>query len=118
MHLHDCEGVEREVILKDALLVPSYNQDVFSVQAATSKGCIVCYETKNAQFKTLIIKLLPTLLSVKGCIIYLLGPPWAGRRKKIIPPFPCMSYEATKRWHLRSIDALVTSKSFYPRCLP
>ena len=31
MHLHDSEGVERDVISKDALFVPSYNQDVFSL---------------------------------------------------------------------------------------
>ena len=29
--------------------MPSYNQDIFSVQAATSKGFIVSFEMKNAQ---------------------------------------------------------------------
>ena len=48
----------------------------------------------------------------------ILRPPWAGVRKRIGPPLPCVSYEATKRGHLRSIDALVTSKSVYTRCLP
>ena len=43
-------------------------------------------------------------------------PPWAGER--ISPPLPSVSYEATKWGHLRSIDALVTAESVYPRCLP
>ena len=47
------------------------------------------------------------------------SPPWAGGRKRIgPPPLPSVSYEATKRGHLRSIDALVTLKSVYPSCLP
>ena len=33
------------------MFVPSYNQNIFSVQAVTSKGCIISFETKNAQLK-------------------------------------------------------------------
>ena len=45
-------------------------------------------------------------------------PPVGWGRKRIGPPLPGVSYEATKRGHLRSIDALVTSKSVDQRCLP
>ena len=36
--LHDLEGVLDEVFLEDALYIPSYKQNIFSVQAAVSKG--------------------------------------------------------------------------------
>ena len=36
--LHDLEGVPHEVFLEDALYIPSYKQNIFSVQAAVSKG--------------------------------------------------------------------------------
>ena len=51
MHLHDSEGVEREVILKDALYVS---------------------KRKMLNLKPLIVQLLTTLFSVKGFIIYLI----------------------------------------------
>ena len=36
--LHDLEGVPHEVFLEDALHIPSYKQNIFSVQAAVNKG--------------------------------------------------------------------------------
>ena len=39
--LPDLEGVPHEVFLEDALYIPSYKQNIFSVQAAVSKGSAV-----------------------------------------------------------------------------
>ena len=36
--LHDLEGVPHHVFLEDALYIPSYKQNIFSVQAAVTKG--------------------------------------------------------------------------------
>ena len=36
--LHDLEGVPHRVFLEDALYIPSYKQNIFSVQAAVNKG--------------------------------------------------------------------------------
>ena len=36
--LRDLEGVPHEVFLEDALYIPSYKHNIFSVQAAVSKG--------------------------------------------------------------------------------
>ena len=36
--LRDLEGVPHEVFLEDALYIPSYKQNIFSVQAAVNKG--------------------------------------------------------------------------------
>ena len=36
--LHDLEGVPHELFLEDALYIPSYKQNIFSVQAAVNKG--------------------------------------------------------------------------------
>ena len=36
--LHDLDGVPHEVFLEDALYIPSYKQNIFSVQAAVNKG--------------------------------------------------------------------------------
>ena len=35
--LHDLEGVPHEVFLEDALYIPNYKQNIFSVQAAVNK---------------------------------------------------------------------------------
>lgn len=39
--LVDVEGKEHEVLLKDALYVPSFSQDIFSIERATSYGATV-----------------------------------------------------------------------------
>ena len=36
--LHDVEGVAHEVFLEGALYIPSYRQNIFSVQSAINKG--------------------------------------------------------------------------------
>ena len=36
--LHDLEGVRHQVFLEDALYIPSYKRNIFSVQAAVNKG--------------------------------------------------------------------------------
>ena len=36
--LHDLEGVPHQVFLEDALYIPSYKQNIFSVEAAVNKG--------------------------------------------------------------------------------
>ena len=39
--LHDVEGVAHEVFLEGALYIPSYRQNIFSVQSAINKGSAV-----------------------------------------------------------------------------
>lgn len=47
--LQDKNGGLVNVTLKNALLVPSYPQDIFSVQAATENGASVNFEPKSAE---------------------------------------------------------------------
>jgi len=46
--LYDASGRSHDVILRDALCVPSYKQDILSVQAATSSGASITFEQKAA----------------------------------------------------------------------
>ena len=50
--LHDSEGKPHKVQLENALYVPSYNQDIFSVQAATGKGASVEFKPESAELST------------------------------------------------------------------
>ena len=46
--IHDSKGGKRKVMLENALYVPSYKQDTFSVQAATCKGASSVSFTHNS----------------------------------------------------------------------
>ena len=48
----DTFGKEHSVILKDALCIPSFNQDILSVRSATEQGVTVYFEPKCAYLKT------------------------------------------------------------------
>ena len=50
--VYDNKGVKHNFILKDALLIPSYKQDIFSVQAAVEKGAIVNFSKDDSQLVT------------------------------------------------------------------
>ena len=47
--LKDDRGRQREVTLKNALYVPSYPQNIFSVQAATAKGANVSFSPNSSE---------------------------------------------------------------------
>ena len=47
--LHDLEGIAHEVFLEDALYIPSYKQNIFSVQAAIDRGSAVNLTTNFAE---------------------------------------------------------------------
>ena len=47
--LHDLEGVAHEVFLKDALYIPSYRQNIFSVQSAINKGGAINLTPNSAE---------------------------------------------------------------------
>ena len=49
--IHDSKGSKRKVILENALYVPSYKQDIFSVQAATCKGASVSFTQNSAELR-------------------------------------------------------------------
>ena len=49
--LQDNSGKIRKVTVKDALYVPTYKQDIFSVQAATQKGATVTFTPECAKMK-------------------------------------------------------------------
>ena len=46
--LHDKQGNQHNVTLKNALYVPSFNQDIFSVQAASENGASISYNPGEA----------------------------------------------------------------------
>jgi len=50
--LYDVEGNACKCLLQNALYVPSYNQDIFSVQAATDRGAYVNFTPNSAELKT------------------------------------------------------------------
>lgn len=50
--LCDVEGNSHDAILKDALYVPSFKQDIFSVQAATDRGSSVTFSPNDAKLVT------------------------------------------------------------------
>ena len=49
--LYDVNGTSHDIILENALYVPSYDQDIFSVQAATDKGATVMFTPDCAKLK-------------------------------------------------------------------
>ena len=49
--LVDNKGVIHETELHDALYVPSFKQDIFSVQCATNKGSTVEFKSNSAELK-------------------------------------------------------------------
>ena len=50
--LYDVNGEPKEMIMKDALYIPSYKFDILSVQAATRKGVRVNFEPDHADLVT------------------------------------------------------------------
>ena len=49
VQLCDVNGNVHQAILTNTLYVPSYKQNTFSVQAATSKGASVCFSSNDAK---------------------------------------------------------------------
>ena len=49
MYVRGMDGTQREVSLQDVLYIPSYKQDIFSVQAATEKGATVNFNANTAE---------------------------------------------------------------------
>ena len=49
VQLCDVNGNVHQAILTNTLYVPSYKQNIFSVQAATSKGASVCFSSNDAK---------------------------------------------------------------------
>lgn len=47
--LHDVEGIAHEVFLEEALYIPSYKQNIFSVQAAIERGGTVNLASNSAE---------------------------------------------------------------------
>ena len=47
--LTDADGRNLEAVLKDALLIPSYPQDIFAVKAATSNGAEVKFSQDQSE---------------------------------------------------------------------
>lgn len=50
--LHDVNGNARDLILNNALYVPSYKQDIFSVNAAVEEGGSISLYRRNKRFKS------------------------------------------------------------------
>ena len=49
--IHDINGNPEKATLTNALYVPSYPQDIFSVQAATEKGACIIFQSDYAELK-------------------------------------------------------------------
>ena len=49
VELRDVDGNVQTALLKNALYVPSYKQDIFSVQAATNRGATVSFSPNHAK---------------------------------------------------------------------
>ena len=49
--IHDSKGGKRKMMLENALYVPSYKQDIFSVKAATCKGASVSFTQNSAELR-------------------------------------------------------------------
>ena len=47
--IHDTGGISREITLKNALYVPSYNQNIFSVDAATKAGVSIIFKQGKSE---------------------------------------------------------------------
>ena len=52
MNLVDSNCEMHEATLQNALYVPSFKQDIFSVQSATTKGASVEFKPQSAEMKT------------------------------------------------------------------
>ena len=50
--IRDQSGLSREIFLENALFVPSFKQNILSVQAATSKGAFLNFDQNSAVFAT------------------------------------------------------------------
>lgn len=50
--LYDRNDIPYKIILENALYVPSYQQDIFSVQAATERGAQVNFNSNSAELNT------------------------------------------------------------------
>ena len=50
--LYDINGRPKKMLLQNALYVPSYKQDIFSVQAATDRGATVNFNQHSAELKS------------------------------------------------------------------
>ena len=50
--LHDVNGSPHDLILNNALYVPSYKQDIFSVNAAVEEGGSLSLDKRNKRFKS------------------------------------------------------------------
>jgi hypothetical protein len=48
----DREGRQCDAVLNDALFIPAYPQNIFSVQAATEKGVTVTFNPDSAELVT------------------------------------------------------------------
>ena len=51
-HISDDDGKPCTVLLKNAICVPSYNQDIFSVKRATEQGATVTFSPEKAVLST------------------------------------------------------------------
>lgn len=51
VNIYDVNGNPCKFLLQDALYIPSYSQDIFSVQAATSKGASVRFNPNCAELR-------------------------------------------------------------------
>ena len=47
--VHDKNGVKHDIVLENALYIPSYKQNIFSVQAAVKKGANVNFSPNSAE---------------------------------------------------------------------
>ena len=50
--LYDVNGSPRDLVLNNALYVPSYKQDIFSVNAAVEEGGSISLDKQNKRFKS------------------------------------------------------------------
>ena len=50
--IHDNEGCEKQIILHDALFIPSYSQNILSVQSAIESGAKITFSPNEATFET------------------------------------------------------------------
>ena len=51
VRIRSSDNIVHSVNLEDTLYVPSYPQNIFSVRAATKKGCVATFSPKSAQLK-------------------------------------------------------------------
>ena len=52
INLHDVNGSPHDLILNNALYVPSYKQDIFSVNAAVEEGGSLSLDKRNKRFQS------------------------------------------------------------------